>query len=119
MHGSPHRWFAHLDQHVNTGNVAILQPIWLYCLADSVKIGAPDKNVDVFCETTGIGLCFLNIQVSCQPADYSIFKTSGCERGFHSSGQLEKLFHSRLEKGIYKNSHGKPIRIIGQFASPL
>jgi hypothetical protein len=90
----------------------MLHPERLNGSRDPLEIFAAHRDIDIPREAPGVGLRFFHVEINRQTANHAIFQSGGSKCRFHSSCQVEELFHAFLEKRIDVKRHDAPFRII-------
>ena len=80
---------ARLHEHVNSGNMAVLQTEWLDCFCDGVEILAANHDVDILSQSTRVRLLRLHVNVGGEPSYDRIIQSGRRERLFDPAGKLK------------------------------
>ena len=71
------RRLSFLNEHVNPCPLAVFQTERFRGFRDLLEIFAPDGDVDIFCQASGIWLDIFDLKISCQTPDSPVLESSG------------------------------------------
>jgi hypothetical protein len=85
MHVAAGRRCAELPQHVLAAEAAITETEGLGCSGDVVEVAPPNHNIDVFRETSGIGLDIFDIEIDRESTSNTIVESSPADANSFST----------------------------------
>ena len=94
-----------MHQHVDSIDLAMMKAERNRRVRDVQQIFAPHEDVDVFCKSAGVGLCFFDVEVNREASHNSILDACGRESLVNPFRQLEELFQTLLVKCVDEEVH--------------